>query len=150
MVDAESVRSRLDHLSELLAELDAIHAAGHEAYVAERRTRLATQHALQLSIQTCIDLGAHMVSELGLRAPEDYRGVFESLIPAGLDRALATRLSTAAGMRNVLVHGYLEVDDEAVWSALSSLDDLRRFAAVMQRLLDGDESPATGPRPEIE
>jgi uncharacterized protein YutE (UPF0331/DUF86 family) len=142
LVDAESVRSRLDHLGELLEELDAIQAGGRDAYVAELRTRLAAQHALQLAIQACIDVGAHVIAELGLSAPDDYRGVFENLTPAGLDSRLATRMAAAAGMRNVLVHAYLEVDDEAVWSALSELDDMRQFAAAVQQMLDAGPSTA--------
>ncbi len=43
-------------------------------------------------------------------------------------------LSAAAGMRNVLVHVYLEVDDDKVWDALGHLDDLREFAAAVKRL----------------
>lgn len=141
MVDAESVSSRLDRLDELLRELDAIRAGGRDAYMAEWRTRLATEHALQLAIQTCIDVSAHMVSELGLKTPADYRGVFESLRPAGLDPQLAERLAAAAGMRNILVHGYLDVDDDTVWNALAQLDDLRQFAATAQQMIDADTTP---------
>jgi uncharacterized protein YutE (UPF0331/DUF86 family) len=130
----------LEHLGELLTELDAIRDGGRDAYMAEWRTRLAAEHALQLAIQTCIDVGAHVVSELGLKAPADYRGVFESLCPAGLDASLAERLAAAAGMRNILVHGYLDVDDEAVWNALAGLSDLRDFAATVQRIVDSDQA----------
>lgn len=45
---------------------------------------------------------------------------------------LSERLGEAVGMRNILVHGYLEVDDGAVWDALDRLDDLRLFAAFAQ------------------
>ncbi len=135
MVDPESVENRLDRLTELLGELEQIRAAGHGAYAAEFRTRLAAQHAIQLAIQVCIDIGAHLIAELGPRMPADYRGVFEALQPAGLDAELAERLADAAGMRNVLVHGYLEVDDEAVWNALAHLDDLSEFAAFARQQL---------------
>lgn len=43
-------------------------------------------------------------------------------------------LSAAAGMRNVLVHAYLEVDDDEVWNALGHLDDLREFAVAVVRV----------------
>ncbi len=139
MVDADSVSSRLARVDELLCELDAIKAGGRDAYADEWRTRLATEHALQLAIQACIDVGAHLVSELGLKAPADYRGVFASLSPAGLDPALAERLAAATGMRNILVHGYLDVDDDTIWSALDRLDDLRDFASFANRMADASE-----------
>jgi uncharacterized protein YutE (UPF0331/DUF86 family) len=132
LVDAESVSTRLDRLSQLLQELEDIRAAGHEAYKSDFRNRLAAAHAIQLAIQICIDIGAHLIAELGLEAPSEYRGIFESLRSAGLEPQLAERMGKAAGMRNILVHGYLEVDDDAVWSALDRLDDLRRFAAFAQ------------------
>lgn len=144
MVDAESIAARLDRLTPLLEELEEIRAAGHDAYTAEFRSRLAADHAIQLAIQICIDIGAHLIAELGLETPSEYRGVFENLRKAGLDPQLAERLADAAGMRNVLVHAYLEVDDEAVWDALDRLDELRRFAAFAQQQLAAPSDP--GPK----
>jgi len=132
LVDPESVEERLERLTELLAEGERIREAGRDAYDADFRSRLAAQHAIQLSIQICIDIAAHLIAEIGPKMPTDYRGVFEALRPQGLEEDLATRLANAAGMRNVLVHGYLEVDDEVVWGALSHLDDLREFAAFAE------------------
>jgi uncharacterized protein YutE (UPF0331/DUF86 family) len=136
LVDPEAVATRLDRLAQLLEELERIRAAGPDAYRDDMRSRLAADHALQLSIQTCIDIGAHLVAELGMSTPSDYRGIFDSLRPAGLDSTLADRLEDAVGMRNILVHGYLDVDDELVWAALGRLDDLRLFAAFSQAQID--------------
>jgi uncharacterized protein YutE (UPF0331/DUF86 family) len=132
LVDAESIATRLDRLSQLLEQLETIRASGRDAYRSDFRSRLAAAHAIQLSVQICIDIGAHLIAELGLQAPSDYRGIFTGLLSAGLEPELAERLAEAVGMRNILVHGYLEVDDEAVWDALGRLDDLRRFAAFAQ------------------
>lgn len=132
MVDAESVATRLDRLSQLLEQLEEIRTGGRDAYEHDFRTRLAAAHAVQLAVQVCIDVGAHLIAEQGLDAPTDYRGVFESLRAAGLEPELSGRLGEAVGMRNILVHGYLEVDDGAVWDALDRLDDLRLFAAFAQ------------------
>jgi uncharacterized protein YutE (UPF0331/DUF86 family) len=140
LVDVESVSVRLERLDEMLQELDSIKAGGRDAYMAERRTRLAAEHALQLAIQSCLDVGAHLISELGLQAPADYRSVFTSLQATGLDEQLAERLAAAAGMRNILVHGYLDVDDQAVWSALDRLDDLRSFVAAVRTIIETDRS----------
>lgn len=134
MVDPESVGRRLQRLGELLAALEAIRADGEQAYLAELHTRMAAERALQLAIQACIDIAAHMVAELGLRTPEDYRGTFRGLADADLlDRELAQRLGDAAGMRNILVHEYLEIDARQVWRALERLDDLRAFADAARR-----------------
>jgi len=56
-----------------------------------------------------------------------------------LDRELATRISqhrTIIDFRNILIHGYAEVDDRLVWDVLETkLPDLRR---EVDALLDGD------------
>lgn len=59
------------------------------------------------------------------------------LADAGLiDTDLAAVLAGAVGFRDVLVHGYAEVDDRRVVSHLRHLDDLRRFVTAMASLLD--------------
>jgi uncharacterized protein YutE (UPF0331/DUF86 family) len=136
LVDPEKVTNRLARLSELLDELAELKAEGYDSYKASFRSRLAVAHALQLAVQVCLDLGAHFIAEEGLKMPDDYRGIFSSLKSGGLEPELADRLSEAAGMRNVLVHGYLKLDDQAVWDALEHLDDLHKFAAFVENQLD--------------
>jgi uncharacterized protein YutE (UPF0331/DUF86 family) len=58
LVDAESISARIERLGPLLGELEQIGAAGHDAYMADFRSRLAAGHAIQLAVQICIDIGA--------------------------------------------------------------------------------------------
>ena len=44
-------------------------------------------------------------------------------------------MAGAVGFRNVLVHQYVEVDDERVVDNLDRLDDLRRFVGDVARWL---------------
>jgi uncharacterized protein YutE (UPF0331/DUF86 family) len=142
LVDPESIDARLERLAELLAESERIRVGGRAAYDAGLRDRLAAQHAIQLAIQVCVDVGAHLIAELGLRMPDDYKGVFVVLREQlGLSLDLVEGLSAAAGMRNVLVRAYLEVDDDQVWDALGHLDDLREFATAVERLAESTAEP---------
>jgi uncharacterized protein YutE (UPF0331/DUF86 family) len=137
LVDADRLGARLDRLEVVLPELDAVRAAGVDAYLANGDTRAATERRLQLAIQLCIDIGAQLASELGVRAPSDYAQVFSNLADAGhLDDELAQRLANAARLRNILVHLYLDIDDREVFGALQNLDDLREFARIVQGLAD--------------
>jgi uncharacterized protein YutE (UPF0331/DUF86 family) len=131
MVDAESVGARLRRLEQLLSVLEEIREQGRAPLLDDVRVQLQTEHALQIAIQICIDLGIHIAAERALRPPEDYRGVFASLAEAGvLEKDLAARLGDAAGLRNLLVHEYTAVDHGKLWDALDDLDDLRAFAAA--------------------
>ena len=135
MVDARGVTERLNRLGLLLEELEQLQQKGRNAYEAEFEVRLATEHALQIAVQICIDVGAHLIAEHGLKTPSDYKAVFDVLKAAGLDAGLAERLGNAAGMRNVIVHEYLALDDDLVWAALENLDDLRNFVVFVQQHL---------------
>jgi uncharacterized protein YutE (UPF0331/DUF86 family) len=135
LVDARGVTERLNRLGTMVEELERLRDKGRDAYEADFEVRLATEHALQTAVQICIDVGAHLIAERGLATPADYRAVFRILGSAGLDAELAERLGNAAGMRNVIVHEYLAVDDDFVWEALENPDDLREFAAFVQQHL---------------
>lgn len=137
MVDVERIGSRLDRLEHQIELLDEVREGGEDAYLEDERLRAMTERWLQLAIQTCIDIGAQLVSELAVEPPSDYAGVFRSLAAAGhIERELGDKLAAAAGQRNVLVHMYLDIDDREVFAALDRLDDLRRFAAAVQQVAD--------------
>jgi uncharacterized protein YutE (UPF0331/DUF86 family) len=134
LVDPESVSARLRRLEQLLSVLEEVREQGRARLMDDVRVQLQTEHALQIAIQICIDIGIHIAGERALRPPEDYRGVFASLADAGvLEKGLAGRLGDAAGLRNLLVHEYTVVDHAKLWDALDNLDDLRDFAAAAAR-----------------
>lgn len=131
MVDRERIEARLERLDRLLRTLEATRAGGLAGYLSDEQRRLATERALTLALQVCIDVAAQLVSERAGRTPDTYAGIFAALAADGLlDAALADRLGAAARQRNLLMHLYLEVDDRRVFAALDHLDDLRAFAAV--------------------
>jgi len=134
-VDADSVFAKLARLDSLLGVLEGVQARGKTAVMSDAHVQLEVERALQVSIQICIDIGAHLVSELGLRPAEDYQGVFTSLASHGaIDSDLAGRLGNAAGLRNLLVHDYGDIDYARLWDTLGELDDLRSFASVAEGL----------------
>jgi uncharacterized protein YutE (UPF0331/DUF86 family) len=75
------------------------------------------------------DIANHLVAALGLRKPRDQGDLFLILGEEGiLDRALSRRLGTAVGLRNVLVHGYLELAIDIVYSTIQEdLGDIEDF-----------------------
>jgi uncharacterized protein YutE (UPF0331/DUF86 family) len=127
------LRHRLLRFADLVERLERTRAGGLDAYLADDDLRAATERRLQLAEQTCIDVGAHLLSEINAPPPGDYAGIFRSLADAGhLERELASRLAPAARQRNLLVHAYLQIDDRKLFESLDQLEDLRAFAAAVQ------------------
>jgi len=95
------------------------------------------EHTLQIAIQSAIDAAAHVVSDERLGEPATLREHFDLLARAGwIPAGLVAALHDMAGFRNVLVHGYEEVDLEIVRDVVEHhLDDLLAFvAAVRERI----------------
>lgn len=144
MVDANRVEARIQRLEELIERLDEVRRAGEEAYLVNDQQRAATERWLQVAVQICIDLGTQLVTEQSARPPSDYAEVFKILGEKGvIPSDLAQRLADAAKQRNLIVHLYLEIDDRFVFASLAHLDDLREFAASLERLADSEDNSTT-------
>ena len=91
-------------------------------------------HALQLGIQASLDVASHIAADEHLGEPGRLADLFAVLARDGwLDVDLARRLALMAGFRNVVVHGYLEVDLSIVKDVLANhLGDLDLFVAAIR------------------
>ncbi len=115
---------------------------GHD--VKERRF---VEHTLQIAIQAALDVASHVVSDRRLGEPRTNRELFDLLARASLiPPSLAVTLQTMAGFRNILVHGYQEVDVKIVKEVVQNrLDDLLEFVRVARRWLEALEPPPAPP-----
>ena len=110
----------------------ALKAMSLEQIESDRKLVWALRYGLLESIQIVIDVACAVVSHDNLGYPKSYADCLRLLGQAGyLDEVLAQHLARAVGMRNILVHEYLDVDDAILFAALDRLDDLRDFATSM-------------------
>lgn len=134
MVDADVLRRKteqvLHHCSRLAAR-SGLDAAGLAADEDLRNTVLMD---LQQAIQACIDLAVHVCVDDALGAPVASADAFALIARQGtIDDVLARRLTGAAGLRNLIVHQYTDIDLERVVRIVrTDLDDLRRFVAALR------------------
>jgi len=101
---------------------------------AETLREAATRYPDSEYAQAALDVASHIVSDERLGEPETNRELFDLLVRAGhLPEALAANLRAMAGFRNVLVHGYQDVDLGVVEDVLRNhLDDLLAFVATIR------------------
>jgi uncharacterized protein YutE (UPF0331/DUF86 family) len=138
LVDAERAEARIERLEETIERLEEVRAQGADAYLADPKLQAMAERWLQVAIQACIDLGTQLVSEESAPPPSNYADVFRILGERDvLPTELAHRLGDAARQRNLLVHLYMEIDNRAVFASLAYLDDLRQFAAIVEKLIVG-------------
>ena len=132
MVEAEVVTRRLLVLSQALAQLSRPQCGDPALLRTDDTLRAAVERWLQLAIEACIDVAFHAIAFEGWTPPESARSAFATLAAHGrLPLDLADRLGLAAGLRNVLVHDYVDVDTELLARAvLDDTSDLRAFAVI--------------------
>jgi uncharacterized protein YutE (UPF0331/DUF86 family)/predicted nucleotidyltransferase len=87
------------------------------------------------AIEGCIDAAHHIAASEGWRPAETNADAFIVLAQHGVvDAELAATMAAAARFRNLLVHGYAEVDDERVVGHLARLADVRSYLAAVALL----------------
>jgi uncharacterized protein YutE (UPF0331/DUF86 family) len=103
-----------------------------ELLTEEDRLDLVSFH-LQLAIQECIDLAIHAVADEGIPPPDEVGSAFDVLADQGiLDRDLASRMRRAVGLRNRIVHGYVDIDHGRLQEEFEAgAASLRQFLALM-------------------
>lgn len=91
---------------------------------------LMIAHALQLAVQGLIDVGTHILSEIGSERWEEYADVPRLLTRHKiLSENLAETFVEMIKMRNVLAHEYLFLDAEIIAKVLNN--NLRDIPSII-------------------
>ncbi len=137
MIDVDLVRRKLARLNMYLEKLRPILKKSLKAYKADFYLKSSAERMIQLIVECAIDINNHVVVESNNRPPEDYGASFLQAADTGLiSRGLAEKLKGSAGMRNVLVHEYMDIDDEKVHKALPmALKDYKLYIKQVEMFL---------------
>ncbi len=109
-----------------------------EEYLSDFYLKASAERLIQLIVDCASDINNHVVVEMGQRPPEDYASSFVRAAEAGMLTAdLANRLKGSGGMRNILVHEYMDIDDEKVYKALPvALSDFKEYIRQVDDFLE--------------
>lgn len=138
-IDAALVRRHLLALDAAVRQLRRHAGRPLEALTADLDVVWAVERGLQLCAQNVLDVATHLAVGHGQDTP-DYTAAIDALQRLGILPAdFAARFRGIAGFRNVLVHGYLDVDLPRVHALLNEhLDDFAEFAAHVNAHLSAD------------
>ena len=137
MVKSEIIVKRLSKLDEYVRLLEHLREHSKDAIVNDPYVYGNVERYLQLAIQTVIDIGNHLLAEKKAREVNEYRDVLEKLGAEGIiPSQLAAKIAPMAGLRNILVHDYLDIDREKLYDLLRThLDDFKEFGRHIAKLL---------------
>ena len=135
-----TVTAKLAQISELLDILDTMGEVQLQQLRTDAVLRLALERVLTQLVELAASTNAHVAAAKGTsRATGTYRESFALASGVGaLPDDLATRLAPSAGLRNILVHSYADVDWQRVVDSIPNFrtdyrDYVRHVARWLQR-----------------
>lgn len=110
-LNVESVQRRLVAIRERLDELDRLGEVTVETLHADWLVRAALERVLTQLVELAAQINAHIAAAAGRVPPGEYRESFGAAAEVGaISAELAARIAPSAGLRNILVHQYLDAD----------------------------------------
>jgi uncharacterized protein YutE (UPF0331/DUF86 family) len=136
-LDRAVIRRHLLALDQALQTLRQHQGRPIEVLQSSREERWVVERGLQLCTQNVIDIATHLAASAGLDVP-DYATAIDRLAELDiLPVEFAARFRAVAGFRNIVVHGYLDVDLTIVYRLLNErLEDFPEFARRVGRFLE--------------
>ena len=134
--DVRVVRRHLLALRRAVNELQR-HTGGPIEALQDWDELRIVERGLQLCAQNALDIATHLAAGAG-RDVADYASAIDAMADLDiLDRGFAASFRSVAGFRNILVHGYLEIDLEILHQVLNTrLAEFGAFADSVDEHLD--------------
>ena len=117
--------------------LRTLRSRGRDAFVSDEVVQDRAERHAQLLAQGCADIALHILAGTGSAAPETYAEALSALAAAGVIPArLGASLAAAVRLRNILVHGYLDIDHGRLFDELDWIESTEEFAAAIEQWLE--------------
>ena len=137
MVAREVLQSRLNALEDYLAKLRAFKPYSKQEFLKNSAIHDLAERYLHLLAECLLDIGNHLIADQNLGAPGSYREIFQMLEDNRIITSkLSSRLQDWASYRNILVHGYLNIDHSVAYELIKEdFQDIEELKTVVQNLI---------------
>ena len=146
MLRPEFVERKLQLITDDLGQLAPFSTLSYESLINDVLKLAALERILERIILRAIDVNEHLISALATGEEErttrlSYRDAFLRLADCGVYSAeFAGQIAPSAGLRNILVHEYNDVDHRIVFSAIPlTLQQYTQYVERVRRFVDEHE-----------
>lgn len=129
MVDRNIILSKASAVKRHLSRITKKSSVSLQIFLKDIDCQESILFNLQMAIQNCIDIAAHIISDEGLGVPGSNNEMFYLLEENGyLDNELTEKMIKAVGFRNLVVHEYCKVELKQVLEvAQNDIKDLNEY-----------------------
>lgn len=137
----ERIRKMVSSMRVAVRQLSDLSGLEEKNFLDDSHKIASAKYNFIIAIEAAIDMGNHIISQNGFRAPEDYADTFSVLGEYGVvSDEFAKELRKMARFRNRLVHIYWEVDDKQVYNIMrANLGDFKTFLNSISSFLALDD-----------
>ena len=135
MVDRIIIERLISLVNGYLNDLKPVQDVSFSQYSKDIKLQRFVERTLHIAIEASLDIGNHIISDEGLREPEDNRDIFKVLGENGIvTEKLQKKLQDMASFRNLIVHSYAKIDNEIVFGILRKrLGDIEEFMKIVYK-----------------
>jgi len=136
MIDENLVLAKASRVEDHLRRIQEKRSVTSDEFLADLDRQESILFNLQMAIQNCIDIAAHIISDEELGVAGSTNEMFYMLQENGyLAPELAEKMIAAVGFRNLIVHEYGNVDLKKVYQiAHQDFGDLKAYLrAVIEK-----------------
>ena len=136
-VERDKILYYLRFLKEEVTNLKELAKLSQEEYLTNSNHQIVAERRFQRAVESCLNIGNHIISKRGLRLAEDYASVFAILADSHIiSRKLAERMADMARFRNLLVHVYWHIDHERIYQQMAErIDSLDSFVYEIHKFI---------------
>ena len=138
MLDNSVVLSRLAKLDEYVCRLKRFESVGLQEYLDNQDMQAVVERYLQLAIQVCIDIANYIIARQRLSFPYEQENIFVLLGKEGvISLDLANKIKGIVSFRNILVHDYMDINSDKVYTILKQgFMDFDEFARAAVHFIE--------------
>lgn len=138
-LEKEFVEDKLSNLSQYLEEIeDFFSKYPNEEIINDFEKRHAAERMLELAVKSMININQHFIKSYELEEQDDFQSTFYTLAENDfLPEDFAEKVAPVVGVRNRIVHGYEEIDEELfVKEFRENYQDFKKYKELIEKQID--------------
>ena len=137
-IDIEKIKQKLTEIRQNIEKIKIYSSITEKEFWEDERNILAIKHLLLESIEACGNICVHILAKKLFKASSSFAECFENLYKMKvIDEDLSNKLIKMARFRNILVHRYLQIDEQKILEyAKNNLVDFNLFMKSIAEYLN--------------
>ena len=136
-IDKERIISYKLDIIESARKLEELISVNDDDFIKDEKAILAVRYLIIKVVEAMADIGKHLLAKIALKPVEEYGECFRELGKNKIiEENLSIKLIKLAGLRNLLIHRYWNIDDRKILhECRNGADNLYEFIKTVDTLL---------------